>query len=78
MRLRGAWLDVGDGQVHVFEGQAPSDGGQHLALRVADIEVVVERLSSRGIEHRCYPRGEPTRQVIVHDPAGNRIELTAR
>jgi glyoxylase I family protein len=78
LRLRGAWLDIGDGQVHVFEGHAPADAGQHLALRVADIDVVVERLTELGIEHRCYPRDEPTRQVILHDPAGNRIELTVR
>jgi catechol 2,3-dioxygenase-like lactoylglutathione lyase family enzyme len=78
LRLRGAWLDVGDGQLHVFEGRAPHDAGQHVAFRVADIDVVVERLSARGIEHACFPKGEPPRQVIVHDPAGNRVELTVR
>ena len=60
--LRGAWLDVG--------------AGQHVALRVDDLEAVVERLERLGVAFKSYPRGEPPRQVIVHDPAGNRIELT--
>jgi catechol 2,3-dioxygenase-like lactoylglutathione lyase family enzyme len=78
LRLRGAWLDVGDAQLHLFEGRTPEDAGQHVALRVSDVDVVISRLERLDVPFRAFPRDAPPRQVIVHDPAGNRIELTSR
>jgi len=76
LRLRGAWLDVGDGQLHLFEGRTPNDDGQHVALRVDDLDAAVARLERLGVAFKAHPRHAAPQQVIVHDPSGNRIELT--
>ncbi len=71
----GAWLDVGAQQMHLIEGEPPGDVGQHVALRVEDIDAVVKELEDRGIAVTT-PVGVGTgRQSFLHDPSGNRIEL---
>ena len=54
----GAWLQVGDGQIHLLEVtdpyasvNRPDHGGRdnHLALRVSDLELIVRRLQQAGI-----------------------------
>ncbi len=75
----GAWLDAGGGrQVHLIEAAVPADLGQHMAFRVVDIDVVIERLRSAGVE---VPDATPVgatgiRQTFVLDPDGNRLEFT--
>ena len=71
----GAWLDVGDQQVHLIEVPVPDDHGQHFAIQVADLDAAVGELRSQGIEV-----GDPTpvgtgRQAFLHDPSGNMVEL---
>ena len=73
--VRGAWLDVGDHQLHLIEGTPPPAFGQHFALRIADLDATRERL-----RHRAVDVSEPVtignaRQAFLQDPSGNQIEL---
>jgi catechol 2,3-dioxygenase-like lactoylglutathione lyase family enzyme len=73
--IGGAWLDAGDQQVHLIEAPVPANQGQHFALRVSDLDAVVEELRGRGVAV-----GDPTpigrsRQAFTTDPSGNSIEL---
>jgi catechol 2,3-dioxygenase-like lactoylglutathione lyase family enzyme len=71
----GAWLDIGAQQVHLIEGDVPSNCGQHFAIRVADLDATVAELRDRGIDVPD-PKGVGTaRQTFLHDPSGNLIEL---
>jgi lactoylglutathione lyase len=72
----GVWLEVGEGQqLHLFEGDTPRDGGQHVALGVADLDGALDRLRERDIKIRSFPKDGPFTQAVVHDPCGNRVEL---
>ena len=71
----GAWIDFGPAQVHLIEAETPSNVGQHFAILVGDIDVVVGELRHKGVEI-----GEPTpvganRQAFLSDPDGNLIEI---
>lgn len=72
----GAWLQVGEQQLHLLELPVPEANGQHFALRVADVDAAVATIRSRGVEV-----GEPKeiagvcRQAFLFDPSGNQIEL---
>jgi catechol 2,3-dioxygenase-like lactoylglutathione lyase family enzyme len=71
----GAWLDAGDQQVHLIEAPVPEDRGQHLALRVADLDGSVAELRAGGIEISDPSPVGSGRQAFLHDPSGNLIEL---
>jgi glyoxylase I family protein len=71
----GAWLDVGDQQVHLIEAPVPDDNGQHFAIRVADLDAAVTDLRGRGIEVSDPTPVGTARQSFLHDPSGNTIEL---
>ena len=75
--VNGAWLDVGEQQIHLIEAAAPNDLGQHFALEVDDLDATVATLRERGVDVRePSPLGSGLpRQTSIHDPAGNRIEL---
>jgi len=71
----GAWLGAGGQQVHLIEGEAPPNLGQHFALLVEDLDDTVAELRGRGLEV-SDPRPVGTSlQSFVTDPAGNRVEL---
>ena len=73
----GAWLQAGDHQIHLMEvPTAEIDRGQHLALRVSDLDGAVEELEAAGVKVRRsdYVTGAG-RQAFLRDPSGNRIEL---
>jgi glyoxylase I family protein len=75
----GAWLDAGNGrQVHLIEAGVPGDLGQHVAFRVDDLDRVVDALRAAGVEvPDPWAVGDtPIRQTFLHDPDGNRLELT--
>lgn len=77
LRRAGVWLDAGPQQIHIIEAQAPADLGQHFALEFDDLDGVVASLRERGItvgDPVALGAGLP-RQAVVHDPAGNRVEL---
>jgi glyoxylase I family protein len=71
----GAWLDIGDQQVHLIESAVPDDCGQHFAIRVADIDAAVSGLRERGIEVSDPKPVATSRQCFLRDPSGNLIEL---
>ena len=74
------WLDAGDGQIHLVKGEVPADFGQHFALEVDDIDSVVSRLRSSGVQvEDPVSLGDWLgRQTSFQDPWGNRIELRSR
>ena len=72
----GVWLDIGEGQqLHLFAGGTPADGGQHVALGVADLDGALEKLRQHSIRFWAYPKVGPFVQAVIHDPCGNRVEL---
>lgn len=71
----GAWLDIGDQQVHLIEGDVPPGLGQHFAICVADLDAVVAELRGRGVEVRDPKPVGTARQTFLHDPSGNMVEL---
>ena len=48
----GAWINLGTQQVHLIEGVAPPNLGQHFAIRVGDLDAAVNELRSKGFEVR--------------------------
>ena len=73
----GAWIQAGDHQIHLMEiPSATIDRGQHLALRVDDLDAAVAELEAAGVKVRRseYMTGAG-RQAFLRDPSGNRIEL---
>src|SRR3712207_6237297 len=44
----GAWLNVGDQQLHLIAGNVPTAMGQHFAVRVADLDATIAELRGRG------------------------------
>lgn len=71
----GAWLDLGEQQVHLLEIDVPDDLGQHFAIQVADLDGAVADLRSRGVDVTEPSAVGTGRQSFLHDPSGNRIEL---
>ena len=74
-RFGGAWLDIGGQQVHLIEATVPSDRGQHVAIRVDDIDAAVAELRGRGVEVSDPKAVASNRQCFLHDPSGNLLEL---
>jgi len=71
----GAWLDLGEQQVHLLEVDVPDDKGQHFAIRVADLPAAVAELRRRGVTVTDPSPVGTSLQSFLHDPSGNRIEL---
>ena len=78
----GAWLNVGDQQIHLLElpnpdpvTQRPSHGGRdrHLALGVTDLDTLCHRLEQHGVAVSRSKSGR--RAAFCRDPDGNAIEL---
>jgi glyoxylase I family protein len=78
----GAWLDVGEQQLHLMqlpnpdpvEGR-PEHGGRdrHIAFAVADLEALCQQLDEAGVE---YTRSKSGRLAIFcRDPDANALEL---
>lgn len=71
----GAWINLGESQLHLIKAPVPPELGQHFALTVNNLDVVVKELRSGG-----YVVSDPTeigesRQCFLKDPSGNAIEL---
>jgi glyoxylase I family protein len=71
----GAWLNAGDQQVHLIEAPTPPDLGQHLALAVGEMELIVAELRDAGVEVTDPVVVAKGLQAFLHDPCGNTIEL---
>ena len=78
----GAWLNVGNGQIHLLE--LPDAGEQqvslqhggrdrHLAMNVVDIDETVRALEAAGIA--CTRSRSGRKALFCRDPDGNTLEL---
>ena len=73
--FEGAWLNIGQQQVHLVVGTPPAQTSDHFALAVADVNAVVTELRDAGLEVSA-PRGVGKgQQAFLRDPWGNLIEL---
>ncbi len=79
----GAWLAVGNRQIHLIEDRAlrgrtggPNSRSDHLAMEVVDLEAVKVRLRECGVE---FVEGGNERlgmsQAFCSDPDGHTIEF---
>lgn len=78
----GAWLWVGDQQIHLLElpNPDPTDGrpahggrDRHLALLIDDLDALARQLDAAGI---AYTRSRSGRRALFcRDPDGNALEL---
>jgi len=59
------------------DGSVPAPGGwNRIALRVSDLDAAVADLRGKGARFRTsITSGVAIRQVLLHDPAGNLVEL---
>ena len=71
----GAWLDIGDHQVHLIEGTPPPARGQHFAVLVTELDATREQLLGRGVDVSEAIAIGDARQAFLQDPSGNHIEL---
>jgi catechol 2,3-dioxygenase-like lactoylglutathione lyase family enzyme len=78
-RNPGSWLQLSDGQVHLFQPPDPSRNPPHFAIEVDDLPATVASIREHGYtvyeqEHR---QGFGYQASVV-DPSGNVIELNQR
>lgn len=78
----GAWLGVGDQQIHLMQlpnpdplTGRPEHGGRdrHLAMSCADLEPVINQLQQRQMPFTRSKSGRAA--IFFRDPDGNAIEL---
>lgn len=81
----GAWLNVGNGQIHLLElpnpdpvYNRPAHGGRdrHVALIVTDLDELIRRLESAGIAVSKSKSGR--KAAFCRDNDGNAIELVEK
>ena len=81
----GAWLAVGEQQIHLLElpnpdpveGRPPHGGrDRHLALLVEDIDALARTLDATGVAFTASRSGR--RALFCRDPDGNALELIER
>jgi glyoxylase I family protein len=78
----GAWLTLGDAQVHLIHGPAAQYSGEsamvtrpHIAIVIDDFANASAELERHGIKHRVMMGSVAGSVVLLHDPDGNAIEL---
>lgn len=73
--IAGAWIDLGDQQLHLIELPVPADAGQHFAVLVADLASVLVELRDHGVAVDEAVQVGGDLQAFVRDPDGNVVEL---
>lgn len=77
----GAWLQLGDQQLHLLQLPAPPHDGtgavhvgrdRHIAVLVDDLRRLAERLQAQGVAFTYSRSGRPA--LFCRDPDGNGIE----
>jgi catechol 2,3-dioxygenase-like lactoylglutathione lyase family enzyme len=77
----GAWLALGDVQVHLVNGPVSSAPDPsmatrpHIAIVMDDFQNVSPELDKHGIKHRVILGSVAGSIVALNDPDGNAIEL---
>jgi glyoxylase I family protein len=83
--FKGAWLRLGEQQLHLLElpnmdptTGRPAHGGRdrHVALSTAALDPVKERLEQAGVPYTLSISGR--RALFCRDPDGNAIEILER
>jgi len=82
LNFPGAWLAIGDRQLHLLELPNPDSGAErpehvgrdrHLALSVTGLDELAQRLEQAGV---AMTRSKSGRNAIFcRDPDGNGVEL---
>jgi len=81
----GAWLKVGNQQIHLLElnnpdptSGRPEHGGRdrHVAMTVSDLTPVKETLDAAGFPYTVSKSGR--KALFCRDPVGNAIEIIDR
>ena len=74
--IGGCWLRIGPQQLHLIELPLVEGSGPHFALAVDDVDDAAAELRALGVDVSDVLTIEGVcRQVFLHDPAGNQIEL---
>jgi len=78
----GAWLSLGDAQVHLIHGPVAQYGSEpgmatrpHIAIVIDDFANASAELDKHGIKHRVIIGSVAGSVIAVNDPDGNAIEL---
>jgi glyoxylase I family protein len=78
----GAWLSVGEQQIHLLElpnpdplSSRPQHGGRdrHVAIHVRNLDRIVSSLTKADVEFTMSKSGR--RALFCRDPDGNTLEL---
>ena len=81
----GAWLKVGNSQIHLLEvpnpdsvENRPQHGGRdhHVALQVADLDLLIQRLGKADIDYSKSKSGRAA--LFCRDYDGNAVELVEK
>jgi glyoxylase I family protein len=83
MKFNGAWLQIGDAQIHLLElpnpdprEGRPAHGGRdrHVALQVNSVAELRKRLDENAIDYTMSQSGRAA--VFCRDPDGNALEFS--
>jgi catechol 2,3-dioxygenase-like lactoylglutathione lyase family enzyme len=70
---KGAWLAVGDAEIHLTEDATPQPlSKRHVALEVDDLRAAREAVLAGGA---LIEKEEPGIRFWTRDPSGNRLEI---
>ena len=77
----GAWLNVGDQQIHLIQlpspdsNQRPEHGGhdRHIALQIKGIEGLKEKVEAAGVNFTTSK--SRSNVIFIRDPDGNALEF---
>lgn len=81
----GAWLNLGDQQIHLLQlpnpdpvDNRPAHGGRdrHVAIGVKDFDGLRQQLDTQGIAYTLSKSGRSA--LFVRDPDGNALEFIAQ
>jgi catechol 2,3-dioxygenase-like lactoylglutathione lyase family enzyme len=71
------WFHAGDDEIHLFRDDDPAGNErQHFCLQVDDIDRYRAQFNAHGVEVEETVAVPNRPRFFVHDPFGNRIELT--
>jgi len=78
----GAWLNIGDQQIHLLElpnpdpvNDRPAHGGRdrHIAIGITNIQTLTERLTKNNVTFTLSSSGR--KALFCRDPDGNALEF---
>jgi catechol 2,3-dioxygenase-like lactoylglutathione lyase family enzyme len=73
--IPGAWLALGEQQIHLIELDQAVHPSNHFAIHVLDLDGTIAELREAGLDVGDPSPVGPGRQAFLKDPTGNMIEL---